>query len=447
MAVSFVVAMPVEPFQNSAYGGTTWLVNSCGVVYAFLTLSFTLQAMLTPPVLFLLPGPGSILRQKAAAPGAPQSVIAVPKKSSTYFVMGIAFAGAIPLLWWPAVRWWAASRGLCPEIFNLSRRVDFFRIDYIQDCQRYFVCFSAFAAAWAGITAGALRLQSARAATAASSSEELRSFQSFYWACVLSWAAMYRVGITLPSLLTGRTQEWEGFSMFGFSAMAVSSAWTLVFVRSLWKARPANLLGAVLWPYGASFLISVLTALTFFWAPLYAGAMLAIPFLTLNAFGLIWALFVGSWRWRALKQERMPTTIRAGPIGAISAPALPGLRTFELMGIIFAGLLVVAAVSGLLMAYVVLHRNNSPRQSPFPRSAVELHVGVEARLHVEGPTNAEERFTTESTGGTETGGEKEIRKLKIGAARDRGAAWQLLGGKRRIGRPCLPSCPKQVRAL
>jgi hypothetical protein len=367
MAVSFVLAMPVEPFQNTIYGGDSWAANSCGVVYAFLSLSFTLQAVVTPLVLFLLPGPGSILRQKISLPSPLQGTVRATQKSAALFVIGIACAGAIPLVWWRVSLVCATSRGLCPEIFNLSRQVDYFQIDYVHDCQVYYIWFSIVATLWVGVTAGALRLQSARAAAAGSSSEESRSFQSFYWACVLSWAVMNRGLIVLPSLfLHGRAQNWLGSSILFSAAMAVSWLWTLAFLRSIWQARPKSWRGAVLWPYGASFAVALLTALTFFWAPYFGGSLLAIPFITLNAFGFIWALFVGSWRWRAMKQERVPVAIPAGPTEAVTAPTpgpapaptLSGLRTFELMAIVFAGVLLMALVVAATIMFAVLRRSS-----------------------------------------------------------------------------------------
>lgn len=444
MAVSFVLAMPLEPFRNSLYGGTDWILNSCGVVLSFLNLAFLLQAILTPLLLFLLPGPGSILpgktpsfslrlsqaptpveqsaegRHAARRAGLPVSIIAaivlvictlllldtcwlawvsfvragsnfhpplspvqaiariaiyllgiaaafyglrvrIPLKSVSLLLLGCVCAAAIPLLWWPVMRWYAARSGWCPVLFDLSRPVDPFRIDYVSDCQHYFKWFGIFTTLWVGVIAGALRLQSARAADVAASSSELRSFRGFYWACFLSWAVVYRIS-TYSLLLGGHSQEWESFSVLGFFTLTISALWSLAFIRSLWKRRPRTWRGAVGAPFIAAFLIYMLTALTFFWMPTYAGALFIIPIFTLNLYGLLWALFVGTWHWRIRQQERTLLTT-AGTGTSDNTPAHSSLRAFEMSAMVFAALLLVAALAALVLMFVVLHRS---RPHPFP---------------------------------------------------------------------------------
>jgi hypothetical protein len=39
------------------------------------------------------------------------------------------------------------------------------------------------------------------------------------------------------------------------------------------------------------------------WSPIIAGSTLNFPLATLNAFGFVWALAVGTWRWRSCKRR------------------------------------------------------------------------------------------------------------------------------------------------
>lgn len=370
MAVSFVLALPVEPLRNSSYGGRDWFLNSCGLALSFLNLSFILQAMVTPLLLFLVPGPGSIFplgstsfllrpvrapnqRLQSAVDESPFSGTAPPFSIGVMIVAGCVCAGAIPLLWWRVAHWYAARTAWCPALFDLNRRVDPFHIDYAGDCQHYFRAFSVFTSLWIGVTAGALRVQSARAADTAEASRELRTFQGFYWAWFLSWCVIYR--IIGSWLFFGRSnQEWEGFSILGFFALTVSSLWSLVFIRSLWKRRPRTWRAAILAPFLAAFLIHVLTALTFFFLPIYAGLLFVIPIFTLNLPGLAWGLFVGSWRWRLLQEE---PAAAAGTDASGSTPTHSGLRIFELLAIGFGVLLLIVGIAAAVLTLVVLRRS------------------------------------------------------------------------------------------
>jgi hypothetical protein len=81
-------------------------------------------------------------------------------------------------------------------------------VDFVADCSRYFLSVSIFAAFWVGITAGGLRLQSARAATGDSSGNELRQFQNFFWVYLLGWAVQYRLSQWFALVLLRTKQEW-----------------------------------------------------------------------------------------------------------------------------------------------------------------------------------------------------------------------------------------------
>jgi len=61
IAVSVVLAFPIEQVTHSTQApGFYWFQNSCGSVESLLNLSMVVQAILTPVLVFLLPGPGSI---------------------------------------------------------------------------------------------------------------------------------------------------------------------------------------------------------------------------------------------------------------------------------------------------------------------------------------------------------------------------------------------------
>jgi hypothetical protein len=198
----------------------------------------------------------------------------------------------------------------------------------------------------------------------------LRSFQGFFWACFLGWGVQYRLSQWIgPSL--SHNQEWVGYAGLGFVSLSVSCFWSLAFIRRLWIKRPQSWQRSVLWAFGASFLIYMSTALTFVWMPLYAGALLAIPFMTLNVSGLAWALLVGTWQWRALQNSPVvagataaPTLLPAAEIASGAKepavvprePAHVGLRTVEIAALVFAGLLFFLAVAGAFLWFFVVSR-------------------------------------------------------------------------------------------
>ena len=92
------------------------------------------------------------------------------------------------------------------EIFDLSRKSVPYSIDYFADCSRYFIYLSVFSGLWSGIAAGVLRMQSARAAVADTSSAEPRQFETFFWVCFLGWAVQYRISEQFAHLIGPRSQ-------------------------------------------------------------------------------------------------------------------------------------------------------------------------------------------------------------------------------------------------
>jgi hypothetical protein len=224
-----------------------------------------------------------------------------------FFAAGCSCAGGVAVAWWYALRQYAALHGVCPDLFDLSRPTDF-HVDYLSDCARYFIYLSVFSAFWVGITAGALRLQSARIAIGESARNELHQFHSFYWLCFLGWAVQYRLSQWFARS-SSHHQEWPMLALLDFLFLTVSSLWTLAFIPSLWRKKPRRWIHAVVQAYWRSFVILFLTLLTFFWLVWLAGAALK-PLVTLNAFGLAWALTVGTWRWRALQKQQLASIAR-----------------------------------------------------------------------------------------------------------------------------------------
>jgi hypothetical protein len=221
---------------------------------------------------------------------------------SLFIGSGWLCAAVVGVAWWYGLREYAGIRGVCPDLFDLSRSEPF-HVDYLSDSSHYFLYVSIFSTFWIGITAGGLRLQSARAAEGKFDGNELRQFQAFYWGCFLGWAVQYRVcqWFALPN---PSGQEWPLFAILNFLFVTVSSFWVLAFVQSLWKKKPRTWLLAVFQPFWKSFVILLLTTLSFFWLFLGAMGVLLPALVTWNVFGLGWALVVGNWRWHASQLER-----------------------------------------------------------------------------------------------------------------------------------------------
>ena len=399
MAVSFVVSFPMEQVVHRFFygAGSYWLLHSCNTARIGLDLGNILQAILTPILVFLLPGPGSILRGKVARssslrpqartsqyrPTMPGSQSVRPRSCSTIaiavivlivclwvflsylsfvrywfiehpemqphpqhsaLVWGIAlmvvsgsgivatvcfllvrvswqsfrfiaagwlFGGAIPILWWHGLGGYAQLHGLCTDLFDLGRFVSPSAVDDLSDCAHYFIGVSIFAALWSGITAGGLRLQSARAAEG-SLTDPLGRYQTFYWAYLLGWVVQYRLSQSLPELLLlpwARTaQGWVGGAFVLFYFVTVSSLWALAFPRFLWKQRASTQLGVVIAAFAGSFVIYILTAVVSVWLWLFAAGAIIVPLMSLNVFGLAWAMFVGKWYLRAQRELTLPVT-------------------------------------------------------------------------------------------------------------------------------------------
>ena len=229
-------------------------------------------------------------------------------KPASFIAAGGSFAAVVAVAWWYSLREYAGLHGLCPDLFDLSRSHPF-HVDYLSDWAHYFVYVNVFSTLWVGITAGVLRLQSARAAESGSRGNESYHFQGFYWACFLGWAVQYRVSQWF-ALSNPHGQEWPLFATLNFLAVTVSSLWVLAFSQSLWKQKPRSWLRAIFQAYWRTFAILLLTLLSFFWLFIYAIVPLVAPIATWNVFGLAWALTVGTLRWRALQKDRLTEVVR-----------------------------------------------------------------------------------------------------------------------------------------
>jgi hypothetical protein len=152
-----------------------------------LSLCNIVQALLSPLLVFLLPGPGSILGKQVPPSPAPRTW-----QPALFISAALLCAGAIPVAAWYGLREYAVVHRTCADLFDLGRPVDAFHVDFLSDFAHYFVYSSVFSAFWVGITAGGLRLQSARAAAGDPLDNDLRQFQAFHWACFLGWAVRYR---------------------------------------------------------------------------------------------------------------------------------------------------------------------------------------------------------------------------------------------------------------
>ncbi len=231
---------------------------------------------------------------------------------ASFIAAGGLFAAVVAVAWWYWLREYAALHGLCPDLFDLSGSRPF-HVNYLSDCAHYFVYVSVFSALWVGITAGALRLQSSRAAESGSRGKELHHFQGFFWTCFLGWAVQYRVSQWF-ALSNPHGQEWPLFATLNFLSVTVSSLWVFAFSQSLWKHKPRSWLRAIFQAYWRTFAILLLTLLSFFWLFMYAIVPLAGPIATWNVFGLAWALTVGTWRWRALQREQPVAAVNQAPV-------------------------------------------------------------------------------------------------------------------------------------
>jgi hypothetical protein len=289
---------------------TDWLLPSCNRALHMLYLGNILQAILTPLFVFLLPWPGSIFPRKflstsplRALPATMPFGVRTEKLPALFIGTGCLFAVAVSVAWRYGLRKYAGLHGACGELFELSRPAGPFRVDYVADCSRYFVYLSGFTALWAGITAGGLRLQSARAAGGDAADNTLHQFQSFYWACFLGWAVQYRINQWIAILAASPNQDWTMFAALNFCFVTVSSLWVLAFTRSLWNKKPRTRFQAFLQALWVSLLVYLLTVLTFFWLVIYAVLPLVPAITSWYVFGLAWALFVGTWRWRILPKQ------------------------------------------------------------------------------------------------------------------------------------------------
>ena len=300
----------MEQLAQETPPGTNWFLHSCDRAVPMLYLGNTVQAILTPLFVFLLPWPSSILPRKflstsslRASHARMPSGVRTETQPALFIGTGWLFALTVSVAWWYGVRKYAGLHGACGELFESSRAADPFRVDYVADCSRYFIYLSGFTALWTGIAAGGLRLQSARAAESDTAGNTSYQFQAFYWACFLGWAVQYRINQWSAIHAASPNQEWAKFAVLNFCFATVSSLWVLAFTRSLWNKKPRTWLLSCLHALWISFLVYLLTVLAFFWLVIYAVLPVVPAITTWYVFGLAWALFVGTWRRRIPRKQ------------------------------------------------------------------------------------------------------------------------------------------------
>jgi hypothetical protein len=314
----------MEQVRHQGYPPNSYWPYSCSDVEIGLNLSNILQAILAPLFVFLLPGPGSIFknnvpwlfsRRPSDKTVSGPSTSIYPRRSHepwepvSFLAAGWLCAAVVPVAWWYALRAYAGLHGECAELYDWSLPVHSYKPDYVADFFHYFIVVSIFSAFWAGVAAGGLRVQSARAAEGDSAGSDLRQFRGFYWACFLGWAVQYRITqwyVLSTSPTPIHDQQWVFWAFLNFVFVVASALWALVFLHSWWEKKPRTWLHAVVQAYWRSWAIALLTTLTFVWLILGDYPTLA-PFLTWNVFGLAWALIVGTWRWRALQKQQLIT--------------------------------------------------------------------------------------------------------------------------------------------
>jgi len=295
---------------------------------------------------------------------------------AAFFAAGWLFAAAVPIAWWHGLKYYAGQHGLCEMLFDRSRVIDPIRIDDLNDSYHYFVYLSVFTTMWVGTAAAGLRLKSARDAEPGSTGTDLRAFRDFFWVYVLGWAVQYRVSLWSAQPNINLDQEWLTRAFVTFIYLTASSLWTLAFIRWFWKWRVRAWWASVSVAFAGTYVIHILTMLSFFWFLLWAPAAL-LPLLHWNVWGMLWALTVGTWRWQALRPPRPVLAAASGRAprqqsSAVTAltqsgcqeqpVALAGLKAVQIVAVgIFIFLLLALLCAAVFAMYIVHHR---PPQYP-----------------------------------------------------------------------------------
>ncbi len=368
VAVSLVLVFPAESaLHDFAFGGPYWSEHSCGAAVTLLNWGLVLTAILTPLFVFLLPGSGSVIANSANR--------RMSWRPLQLFAAAGLFAVVVPIVWWFGVKGYAAQTGLCEMLFDRSRFIDPFHIDDLNDSYHYFVSLSVFGTIWVGTTAAGLRLHSAQEAEMGSTGPELRAFRDFFWVYLLGWAVQYRISLwsAQPDPDSNQAQEWLSWTVVTFIYLTASSLWTLAFLRWFWKWRVRAWWASVAVALAGTYVINILTMLTFFWLLVWAPAAL-LPLSHWNVWGMLWALAVGTWRWQALQQQPRAAApsgqeLQQSGTAAVSGlggppeppPALAGLKMAQTVAVGIAIFLLLALLYAAMMAYVVLQQRRLPQ--------------------------------------------------------------------------------------
>jgi len=145
----------------------------------------------------------------------------------------------------------------------------------------------------------------------------------------------------------------------------------LAFIRFFWNQRLPERWQNVGMAFAGTFVICILTALTFFWLMIWAGVAI-VPLLALNLSGAAWALAVGTWRWRALQKQAPVVAAGDGTLPQEKRPALLGLRAIEIVGLVVGVFMLIAAILAYLAFFYVTYR--------FRRHLVGKTCGEQGRI-------------------------------------------------------------------
>lgn len=202
-------------------------------------------------------------------------------------------------------------RSGCPGLYDWSAAVHRFQPDIVSDFYHYFICLGVFGGFWASVTGSGLRMYSDLSFGPSEDKVRLQFHEFFLWS-FLGWAVQYRVSqwVGLPSYHAN--QEWVTWAALNFLFVTVSSFWVLPVMARMWNKNPPSWRAAIWQVYWRSWLIYVLTVLTFFWLVVYAALPIVPALLTLNVLGLVWSFVVGTRRWRMLQTKQDPTNATLG---------------------------------------------------------------------------------------------------------------------------------------
>jgi hypothetical protein len=106
-------------------------------------------------------------------------------------------------------------------------------------------------------------------------------------------------------------QEWFKWAALNLAYVTVSALWVLAFVRKMWDSKPRTWFADVVQLFWKSLVVYLVSAFTFFWILFfYAVTVLLAPIVTLNLFGMAWALAIGTLHWKSFQEsQKLPPNL------------------------------------------------------------------------------------------------------------------------------------------